>query len=186
MTNIYFTSDTHFNHARLCDGPRSHRFASVEQMNETMIERWNERVRRNDIVYHLGDVALGSAEDARAILDRLNGQIYLVRGNHERVAEHRLCRDRFIWIKDYHRVKVGDQKIYLLHYAMRTWNCAHRGSWHLHGHSHGSLEELSTARSFDVGVDCWDYRPVHFDEVAARMASKTFVPIDHHTEDLVH
>jgi calcineurin-like phosphoesterase family protein len=100
-------------------------------MNETMIERWNSRVKKGDRVYHLGDVALGRPSEAAEILARLNGQIFLVRGNHEAVAEHKLCRDRFVWIKDYFGLKVGDQKIYLCHYAFRTWNCEHHGSWHL-------------------------------------------------------
>ena len=85
--------------------------------------------------------------------------------------------DRFVWIKDYFGLKVGEQKVYLCHYAFRTWNQMHRGSWHLYGHSHGTLPELETSRSFDVGVDCWDFSPVSFEEVSARMATKKFEPI---------
>lgn len=156
-------------------------FASIEQHNETLIERWNARVQPGDRVYHLGDFALGQASAAAEIGRRLNGQIYLIRGNHEAVAEHRLCRERFVWVKDYHSLRVGEQKIYLCHYAFRTWNCMHHGSWMLHGHSHGSLPELDH-RSFDVGVDCWYFAPVSFEQVAAKMATKTFVAVDHHGE----
>jgi hypothetical protein len=42
-----------------------------------------------------------------------------IRGNHEKTAEHKLCAGRFVWIKDYFGVKIGEQSIYLLHYAMR-------------------------------------------------------------------
>lgn len=182
--NIFFTSDTHFNHAKCCELFRKGRFASVDEMNETLIARWNERVTKGDRVYHLGDFALGRPEAAAEILKRLNGQIFLIRGNHDKVAEHRLCKDRFIWIKDYFGLKVGEQKIYLCHYAFRTWNCMHHGSWHLHGHSHGGLPELETSRSFDVGVDCWDFYPVSYEEVAAKMATKRFEPVDHHAAEL--
>jgi calcineurin-like phosphoesterase family protein len=178
-SNVWFTADTHFNHRRILEINRP-QFASVEEMNETMVERWNERVKKDDRVYHLGDVALGRPEDAVGILSRLNGQIFLIRGNHEKVAEHKLCVGRFIWVKDLFGLKVGEQKIYLCHYAFRTWNQMHHGSWHLHGHSHGTLEDLETSKSFDVGVDCWNFSPISFDEVAAKMATKRFEPIDHH------
>ena len=177
---VFFTADTHFNHAKCQELFRAGRFTSVEAMNETIVERWNSRVKKGDRVYHLGDVALGSPAAAAAILSRLNGQIFLIRGNHDRVAEHRLCKDRFVWIKDYFGLRVGEQKIQLCHYAFRTWNQMHRGSWHLHGHSHGTLPELETLRAFDVGVDCWDFYPVSYDEVAAKMATKRFEPVDGH------
>jgi calcineurin-like phosphoesterase family protein len=73
---------------------------------------------------------------------------------------------------------VGEQRIDLCHYAFRTWNYSHKGSWHLYGHSHGTLPEIETSLSFDVGVDSWDFYPVSFDEVAAKMATKRFEPID--------
>lgn len=181
MSNVWFTSDTHFNHKWLV----AHRgFDSVEAMNELLIERWNDRVRKGDRVYHLGDVSLGNIPDTRQILDRLNGQIYLIRGNHESVAEHRKNVTRFEWVKDYHSLRVGEQKIYLCHYAFRTWNCMHHGSWNLHGHSHGSLEDLPTMKQIDVGVDCHEFAPISFDEVAERMSRKTFVPVDHHFEGM--
>lgn len=184
MNDVFFTSDTHFNHLRCCMRFRAPRFSSLEEMNETLIARWNECVRKGDRVYHLGDFALGRPDDAAAIASRLAGQIYLVRGNHEKVAEHPKVRDRFVWIKDYFGLKIGEQKIYLLHYAMLTWNQSHRGSWHLHGHSHGLLGDDPFARRLDVGVDAWDFRPVAFEEVAARMATKQFQPVDHHVEGM--
>lgn len=181
MGGIFFTSDTHFNHANILLFRKQ--FSTVEEMNELMIERWNERVSKGDCVYHLGDFALGKPADAVEIRKRLNGVLYLIRGNHDRVAEHKSCFDSFVWIKDYHRVKVGEQKIYLCHYAFRTWNCMHHGSWHLHGHSHGSLPELE-GYSFDVGVDCWNFYPLSFEEVAAKMAMKRFVAVDHHVPEV--
>jgi calcineurin-like phosphoesterase family protein len=173
---VFFTSDTHFNHAKCRELFRTGRFSTLDEMNETIIDRWNSRVTKGDRVYHLGDFALGSPKAAADILSRLNGRIFLIRGNHETVAEHKLCRDRFLWIRDYFGLKVGEQKIYLCHYAFRTWNYSHQGSWHLYGHSHGTLPESETSRSFDIGVDTWDFYPVSFDEVAAKMATKRFEP----------
>lgn len=184
MNDVFFTADTHFNHVKCQELFRPTRFSSLEEMNETIIERWNSKIGKSDRVYHLGDVALGSAVECQKILQRLNGQIYLIRGNHEQVAEHKLCSDRFVWIKNYFGLKIGEQKIYLMHYAMRTWNCMHHGSWQLYGHSHGTLQDNPNSLSFDVGVDCWDFYPVSYSEVVAKMATKTFVPVDHHCEGI--
>lgn len=178
--SIFFTSDTHFNHQKILLFRKQ--FSCLEEMNELMIQNWNSKVKRGDQVYHLGDVALGRPIEAATILRRLNGEIFLVRGNHEKVAEHKSCRKRFAWIKDYHRVKVGEQKIYLLHYSMRTWNCMHHGSWHLFGHSHGNVKE-NTGRSFDVGVDCHNFFPLAYEEVAQIMAKKSQVYVDHYIGD---
>lgn len=80
--HTFFTSDTHFNHAniiRFCNCP----FKDVEQMNETLIANWNRVVGMDDTVFHLGDFCLGGAAEWTKVLDRLNGKIYLIMGNHD-------------------------------------------------------------------------------------------------------
>lgn len=186
MSEIFFTSDTHFYHDNIitfCERP----FADVTEMNEALIRRWNEKVKRGDLVYHLGDFALKcSVQEANAVLDQLNGQIILIRGNHDSVAEQ--VKHRFAAIKDYDEIKVNDEeaphngkrKIVLLHYAMRVWHSSHHGAWHLYGHSHGTLPDDPQSLSFDVGVDCWNFTPLSYAEVKAVMAQKSFSPVDHH------
>lgn len=90
MTDIWFISDTHFNHANILtfrhgeNGPLIRPgFENVEHMNETMIENWNKVVKAGDKVYHLGDVALGNIRDFHRIVSRLNGQLRLSIGNHD-------------------------------------------------------------------------------------------------------
>lgn len=176
MSKIFFTSDHHFGHANIikfCNRP----FANVEEMNEIMIERWNEKVAPDDEVYHLGDVALTDKENLAAILDRLNGKKYLIVGNHEGAALQN--RGKFKWVKEYHELKVKDpdckngvQRIILFHYAMRTWRGAGRGNWHLYGHSHGNLPDLEDSLSFDIGVDCHDFYPLSYEEVKTIMQAK--------------
>ena len=79
----WFTSDTHFNHTNIikyCDRP----FSDVNEMNEKIIRNWNERVVPDDRVFHLGDFGLFKRDkEPRSILNRLNGNIYLIRGNHD-------------------------------------------------------------------------------------------------------
>jgi calcineurin-like phosphoesterase family protein len=91
MGQIFYTSDTHYGHARLlleyCPGRLKH-WSTVEDMNEGLIARWNDRVGPEDTVYHLGDFAMGRAEDAQPIFERLNGaKKILILGNHDRSAK---------------------------------------------------------------------------------------------------
>ena len=86
MNNIWIISDTHFNHNKdFILQPRC--FSTVEEMNEGIIERWNSLVQFNDIVYHLGDMALGDINDAVPLIKRLNGKIRLAIGNHDTDAK---------------------------------------------------------------------------------------------------
>ena len=96
----------------------------------------------------------------RKILERLNGKIYLIKGNHEKSAE--ACHSRFEWIKDYHELVIednefekGQQMVILFHYSLREWNASHWGTYHLYGHSHGTLEALSMmALPYDIHNFC--------------------------------
>lgn len=170
----YLTSDTHFGHGGLLS-PRMGRprnFRTVEEHDEHLIAAWNNRVCRDDIVWHLGDFAYGCGlAHARAVFDRLNGRKFLVRGNHEQRGE------RLPWdgpIVDVAKLTVQDRgmrrgvDLWLSHYAHVTWPDSHRGRIHCFGHSHGAI--APTTRSLDVGVDDWAYRPVTIGEVLERLA----------------
>jgi calcineurin-like phosphoesterase family protein len=94
----WWTSDTHFSHAniiRYSNRP----FGSVDEMNRALISNWNERVAADDVVWHLGDLALGgNIREQVAMTSKLNGRRRLVPGNHDRVAsfyEGGDQRDRF-------------------------------------------------------------------------------------------
>ena len=182
---IYFTSDLHFGHDAVieyCQRP----FKSLEHMEAALIENWNDTIRAGDDVYVLGDFSLAKPERTLDVLRQLNGNIYLVRGNHDRGAKGRV-KGRFVWIKDLYelkvrdeRVKGGKQRIVLCHYALLTWPAMHHGAWSLHGHSHGSLRDSPTAKRLDVGVDCHNYRPISYEEVRSIMLTKRFEPVDAH------
>jgi len=180
MSQIFFTSDHHFGHENIikfCNRP----FEDAREMNRVMIERWNEKVKPKDTVYHLGDFALTYKENLEPILDQLNGKIHLIVGNHEGTALQ--LKNKFEWVKDFYELKVKDpdckngvRRIILFHYAMRTWRGAGRGNWHLYGHSHGNLPDLEDHYAFDIGVDCHDFYPLSYDEVKAIMQTKKWIP----------
>ena len=76
MKNIWFTSDTHFGHGNIiksCNRP----FASIEEMDQTIIENWNKLIKPQDEVFHLGDFSYGDASSIESVLKKLNGKINL-------------------------------------------------------------------------------------------------------------
>ena len=174
---VFFTGDTHFGHSniiRYSNRP----FESAALMNEALISNWNKAIGPQDSVYHIGDVSILRPERTKEILDRLNGKIYLIRGNHDDSAEHKLCRDRFEWIKDYYFAAFHNEiRIALFHYAMRTWNKKHHGAWHLYGHSHGNLPPIEGEFSLDIGTDCWNYSPISLETLRLKMEERGWKPI---------
>lgn len=180
MSKIFFTADHHFGHKNIIKYSKRP-FKDINEMDEVLVQRWNEKISPEDDVYHLGDVGFSSSGKLRKLLERLNGKIYLINGNHEKSAH--ACQTRFEWIKDYYELIIkddefecGEQMIVLFHYAMRVWNASHWGSYHLYGHSHCSLPDNPNSLSFDVGVDCHDFYPLSYDEVKSIMKKKSWTP----------
>lgn len=170
--SYYFSSDSHYFHANIIKYSQRP-FSSVEKMNETLITNWNSRVKPTDTAYHLGDFGFGRPEQLKQILRRLNGQKYLIFGNHDKqLRKEKELLGYFGWAKDYAEINIDHQKIILSHYSFRVWNQSHRGSWNLFGHSHGSLYDDPHLLSMDVGVDCHNYFPISFEEVRKHMSSK--------------
>lgn len=170
--NYFFTSDTHFGHTNIIKYV-NRPFKDAEEMNEKMIANWNKVVQWDDVVYHLGDFAMGvlnKIDYAVKIRERLNGKIHFLMGNHD-PKEWRWDsfspKPRFESIKDYDEVIVHNQKIVMFHYGMRTWHHDIRGTWHIYGHSHNGLPPYG--KSCDVGVDCWDFTPVSFWQLKDKM-----------------
>lgn len=188
MNTVWFTSDTHYYHKNIIEYSKRP-FSSVDEMNERMIENHNDTVRPGDTVYFLGDFCFADDNKARAVLMRLNGNKNLILGNHDKNIRRKrnsfLGPRLFTSIQDYQELNVDGQFIVLFHYGCRTWNRAHRGSWLLFGHSHGSLPPFG--KSVDVGVDSKaindEYRPVSFGEVKTFMDTRGFESIDHHGDD---
>lgn len=156
----FFTADLHLDHARIIEYARRP-FSSVEEMNETIADRWNERIKDRDTVYVLGDFAF-SERSALQFLSRLRGRKILIRGNHDGKS---VCRASS-WhdVRDYHSLSANQQSYILFHYPIEEWNKRHHGAIHLHGHQH-NRQPVTGNRRLDVGVDGNDFRPWHIDEI---------------------
>lgn len=178
--SVYFTSDTHFGHANIIKYSKRP-FNNVDDMDATLIRNWNSVVNHDDVVYHLGDFAVGGGP-ARPYINRLNGTIYFCWGNHDkRLSDVKYWGPPKVYGIDHIiHADVDGQHIVLCHYAMKVWNKSHKGAWHLYGHSHGSLPDDPNSLSLDVGVDCWNFTPVSMQQLRDKMKAKTFKPVDHH------
>jgi len=166
--SVYFTSDHHFGQATARSFYRRP-FASVAEMDQEMIDRWNVVVSPGDgdEVWHLGDFAVRqSAARVAHLLKMLHGRKNLIVGNNDDAVVTR-CTD---WhsVQQYAEAIVDGKKLVPCHYPFRTWRDIGKGSINLHGHSHARLKPLP--RQFDVGVDVWDFRPVRLADILAGKA----------------
>lgn len=203
--STWFTSDTHFNHKNIVagtsdwpEGNYCRDFKTLEEHNETLIRNFNEKVKEDDVLYHLGDWSFGGIDSIWKFWDRLNClDIHLILGNHDHhIEKGRIAkllgedgsqidvdlRKLFSSVQHYKEITIEGQMIVMSHYAMRVWNKSHKGSWMLYGHSHGTLAG-TYYKSMDVGVDTNNLYPYSFEEIRTIMRDReTLLDADHHGE----
>lgn len=188
----FFTSDTHFGHARiieLCNRP----FEDVDHMNSEIVRRWNEVVSPTDSVVHLGDVALGPIDKSLEVVSRLNGYKVLVNGNHDRPFMNRGKKRFEEWHARYSEVfeevttSTAQIEILANGAVVLVSHFPYDGDSHgedrysedrpldmgrtlLHGHTHLDNKVSRSNRGtlqIHVGQDAWGYRPVSEHEIVA-------------------
>ena len=127
----------------------------IDYMRESMIEEWNDTVNPEDTVYILGDVAFGSAEKSAIIVNRLNGHLILIKGNHDHamLRKSESFRDAFDSIHDYLTIVYNHRFVVMFHFPIAEFDKQHRGAVHFHGHLHGNVSGLEHFRVRDVGFD---------------------------------
>lgn len=162
--NVWFTSDTHFGHAKVieyCNRP----FANIQEMDKELIKRWNSKVKSRDLVWHLGDFALASKEYVAKIVSQLNGEIRLIKGNHDTRSSQWFRDIGFAVVYDY--PIIYEEFIVLSHEPMPFIPSA--GMINLHGHIHNSLMfQTWGERCACMCVERHNYAPVHIKEIIKR------------------
>ena len=146
----YYISDNHFFHERLNSTMDNRGFASLEEMHEYMINKWNSRVRPGDEVMILGDFSIGKGTETNEILARLNGRKFLIVGNHDKyLQDKKFDQSHFIWIKDYWEAKDNGRKVILSHYPIMCYKGQYRFgkdnnpiTYMLYGHVHNTYDEI--------------------------------------------
>lgn len=186
MPSVWLVSDTHFGHEKTCtvfkreDGSPLRPFASAEEMDEFMIEAWNERVKPNDKVYHLGDVVI--SRKFLSVLGRLNGDKVLIRGNHDIFK----LDDYAAYFRDIRGYHVMNGLI-LSHVPVHSDSLARFGA-NIHGHLHANrvmkargvdakTGEILYSKDIDpryhcVCVEHTDFAPILFEDVLKRITAE--------------
>lgn len=177
--NTWFISDTHFFHDNILEFS-NRPFTTVGEMNEALVENWNAVVQPTDVVYHLGDFAMGREFDAlEAICGSLNGFVHLIPGNHDTNKKLEIYGRYFTIEPPILHLRKPD--VILCHYPIGSWHGAAFGRIHLHGHSHGTY--VQEGRLLDVGVDVEPkYRPKSWEEIQDILSRTPYKQRDHHAE----
>ena len=171
VSSVFFTSDTHFLHGMVA-GLRG--FTDPAEHDELIIERWNKTIRRDDLVWHLGDVGLGNETRILEMAARLNGRKQLITGNHDscwpgnRGARSRQRRwfEVFESVQAFARIRIDGRPVLLSHFPYygdhtaldrhSQYRLKDQGAWLLHGHTH-SREKLGP---FILPIVTFDAEPV--------------------------
>lgn len=181
----YFTADLHLGHHNMTKAGKDYcgrPFRDVKHMQDELVARVNEKVPKGGTLIIIGDVA-ASMKFLEDFMERTHGEKQLVVGNHDeswsftrfkKAGFTRCDIRRVVSVKDdegnFQHKNGGPrvQEIICDHYPMRTWKKKPHGAWHLYGHVHNNFR--SHDKSFDVGVDCWNWYPLSYAEVKAEMA----------------
>lgn len=155
----YYIADIHFGHKNIIEY-ENRPFGTVEEMDEEYIRRWNDKVLPGDTVYILGDLSFYKGNETNEILSRLNGNKFLIKGNHDSVylCDKNFTQSKLVWSRDYYISRDGEDTIVLFHYPIQTWYNKHHGALHFYGHVHSNSGdahpmEYDIPGSYNVGID---------------------------------
>ena len=145
----YFISDTHFYHENVIKFDQRP-FSTIEEMNETLIQNWNEVVRPQDDVYILGDFCwkTASSDEYKQLVRRLQGRKTLIRGNHDPKNFSADVKKHFVAIHDYLEIKENGKQFFLCHYPMPMYKSSYcENNWMFYGHVHMLTKEAQYMHS---------------------------------------
>ena len=158
---IYTTSDTHFGRHSVA---KNRGFDSVDDMDQSMIDKWNSKVNENDIVWHLGNFAwdIISAENA---LTQLNGQINLIVSEFDLGLKEIYDTHNIVQMHGYYVLE--SKGCVLLHWPMANWPAKNHdiSSMHLHGNNKEYKSDLNKENRFNVNCELWSLEPVSLESL---------------------
>lgn len=183
MSKIFLTSDLHFNHDRAFIW-RARGFQSVEEMNEAIVERYNSRVNPGDDVYICGDLCLGGGSQEimkanMALIERLNGNIHVILGNHDSPARAEMykCCHNVVEVVYATMIHYNGYHFFLSHYPCMTGNLEKETlkqcTCNIYGHTH-QKDAFYEDRPymFHCGMDAHNCYPVLLDDAIEMMKAK--------------
>ena len=177
-----FISDTHFGHENVLSQCRP-QFQTIEEMNATIIDNINRKMKRSDILYILGDFAFRNAQSAVEYLEAIKPKKILILGNHDKDWLKCLSKEEidrhFLGVYQQYSIKRNKIEIHLNHFPQLAWNRSHyfASSFSVCGHIHNARDTTDAARlfplvkgQFNAGVDINHFEPVTFEELVANNA----------------
>lgn len=179
MSDIWVISDTHFHHANILNFFDSNTglkirpsFASVDEMDEFMVDNWNSVVKQGDKVYHLGDVFIGDKDKFKKLWPKLNGSKNLIVGNHDDI---RFLSSGGFFKSVYLERKFRDMKLHLshipLHQSQHEVGAPGSGINYVNVHGHIHQNPSPAGRYINVSVEAINYTPIHLEELALQAAN---------------
>lgn len=186
MGKFFVVSDLHLQHRNIIFFERSNRpFADITEHDNILISNWNSVVNPEDAVFVLGDFIMGAAENIPDILNRLNGTIYLILGNHDTkkktkyyedaenvhiLGDHNIFYYKGILFCMNHFPLEGDERGN--HLETDGWEIAtdifkehYDEAIYLYGHIHSDAPADMISRTYHVGVDTNNLYPVLLDDI---------------------
>lgn len=154
----YAISDLHLDHnniREMADRP----YDTVEQMNNALVTNWNETVATDDTVLFLGDLAIGSRKTQKEYLEKLNGNIIFIRGNHDDLTNQSNAG------VIYDEIGFSQQGIsfYCTHKPIHTTNSP---KYNLTGHSHNDRPFYNPGtKEFNLSVEVIGYKPIPMEQI---------------------
>lgn len=185
---MWLMSDPHFFHKNvigMCNRP----FKNVEEMNNALIENINRRVRKKDHLLIAGDFSFAGMEATKDIVSKINGYKIFVKGNHDRKA-NRLLELGFDDVIENDFIRIGNHRVLVSHFPYHPISTYEKNekeevkcdfsfendrrylhkrilddgkTWLIHGHCHNAWKQKG--RQINIGVDVWNYAPVHHEKI---------------------
>ena len=200
---LWFTSDTHYNHANICsattkwtDPVTCREFKTLEHMNAHLVGNINEVVGQDDILFHLGDWSFGGFEQIEIFRNQIVCKnVHIITGNHDHHIENNRdgVQSLFSSVNKYLNLVVkynvgtplmGEERFALMHFPIASWDNMARGAIHLHGHVHfDPSKRIGKGKMMDVGCDGNMLYPIQMQEVLRIMNKqpiKSLFEFDHH------
>lgn len=161
---IYYTSDLHIGHSRILKYCPNRPWQTVKEMDQGLIENWNNLIKDDDHVYILGDISFKKTIFEETMI-RLNGFKHIILGNHDPENVHKQKMHKTFFHMPIHEIKDQGRSVIMCHYPIYEWNHYYRNAVHFHGHTHGTIGKSFRPNAFDVGVDVQGYIPRTYDEI---------------------
>ena len=188
--NILVCSDPHYSHKNIIkkltswEKGATREFESVEHHNDILVANINNTVKKDDVLFMLGDIAFGGFENIEVFMKRiLCDEIHLIFGNHDEhiINNRNNVKNSFTTTSFYREVQIDGNTFVMFHYPISEWNGAHKGFYHIYGHQHNLPQDKfsNIGRSMDIGFDGHpEFRPYNIKEVINVLKDKSF--IKHH------